>query len=293
VERPPAWAAVAARLGTELGEPVRHVEALGRPRPGRAVWAAEAQGLGALVVKARHGDRAGEKTRWCAEHLPLLRARGYPAPEIVWHGFLEAGWHVAVQRRLPGTPLRSLEPPLLEALLELVELQADAGVDPVVRDFAAYQAYVLFDGWDHVWRDAETASLEARRLCVRLRRWLRPVHGRRLDARDFAHNDLNLTNVLVEGTTITGVVDWDEFGLNSRAVDLTALAFDCTRLGSDAAAEKLLRRIVELDGEDGLRCAVGYRLLSHVAARARRRDPEGVCESVGAAERLLDTLDAR
>jgi hypothetical protein len=293
VERPPAWAAVAARLGAELGEPVRRVRALGHERPRRAVWAAETDGLGELVVKARLGDRADEKTRWCVEHLPLLRARGYPAPEFVWHGFLEAGWHVAVQRRLRGTPLRSLEPSLLDALLELVELQADAGVDAGGRDFAAYQAYVLFDGWDHVWRDAETASLEARRLCVRLRRWLRPVRGHRLEARDFAHNDLNLTNVLVEGTTITGVVDWDEFGLNSRTVDLTALAFDCVRLGSGAAAETLLRRIVELDGEDGLRCAVGYRLLTHVAARARRLDPEGVRESVDAAERLLDALDAR
>jgi hypothetical protein len=271
---------------------MRRVEALGRPRPERAVWAAEADGLGPLVVKARGGERADEGARWCAACLPLLRARGYPAPELVWHGFLDAVWHVAVQRRLPGAPLRALEPPLLDRLLELVELQADAGVDVAGRDFAAYQSYVLFDGWDHVWRHAETASLEARRLCVRLRRWLRPVRGHRLEARDFAHNDLNLTNVLADGATITGVVDWDEFGLNSRAADLAALAFDCVRIGDGPAAEALVSRIVEIAGEPGLRCLVAYRLIGHVASRARRGDPVGAQESVRAAGRFLDTLDA-
>ena len=223
----PAWDAVAACLAAGLGEPVRCVEALGQPRPGRAVWAAESDGRGPLVVKARRGELA------------------------------------------------------------------DAGFDTVERDFAAYQSHVLFDGWDHVWRDAETASLQARRLCVRLRRWLRPVWGHRLEARDFAHNDLNLTNVLVEGGTITGVVDWDTGGLNSRAVDLTALAFDCVLLEDGATADALAKRIVELVGEDGLRCVVAYRLVSHVASRARRGELGGVSESAAAGGRFLDALGAR
>lgn len=200
---------------------------LGRPRADRRTWAAEAEGLGELVVKARRGDRADEKTRWSAEHLPLLARRGYPAPEIVWHGSLADDWHVVVQRRLPGAPLRSLAPPLL-----------------------------------------------------------------RLPPTDFAHNDLNLTNVLSDGETVTGVVDWDEFGLNTRAADLTALAFDCELLGDIAAVGKLVARIVEIAGEEGLRCLVSYRVVSHIAARARRREREGVAESVVAARRLLDRLGA-
>jgi aminoglycoside phosphotransferase (APT) family kinase protein len=31
------------------------------------------------------------------------------------------------------------------------------------------------------------------------------------------HNDLNLSNILTDGARITEVVDWDEFGLGSRA----------------------------------------------------------------------------
>jgi hypothetical protein len=87
-----AWSDVEARLAAQLGVPISYVETLGQPRPRRLTWAAEAEPLGAVVVKARLGDRADEKTEWCATNLPLLGARGYPVPEIVWHGFLGSGW---------------------------------------------------------------------------------------------------------------------------------------------------------------------------------------------------------
>jgi aminoglycoside phosphotransferase (APT) family kinase protein len=170
-----------------------------------------------------------------------------------------------------------------------VELQADAGVAPDGRDFGEYQSLVLFDGWDHVWRDAAAADA---RLSARLRDWLRPSHGYRLPARDFAHNDLNLTNVLTDGERITGVVDWDEFGLNTRAVDLAAIAFDLERLAlaDESTVEDVLGRIVGVSGEDGARCAVTYRAIALVAALARRGEP--VEAASAATNRILDRLGA-
>jgi Phosphotransferase enzyme family len=95
-------------------------------------WAALAPRTGAIVVKIRHGDRAYEKTQWCAAHLPALEARGYPVPAILWHGMISGQWHVTVQNRLRGRPLYPLDGPLdgamLDALLRLVELQADARI---------------------------------------------------------------------------------------------------------------------------------------------------------------------
>jgi len=194
-------------------------------------WAARAQDTGPIVVKIRHGDRAYEKTQWCAAHLPVLGARGYPVPAILWHGLISADWHVTVQNRLPGRPVFvpgvAVDGPMLDALLHLVELQADAGIPAVDHDFTGYVANVLFDDWDDVWADAARACAAAGPLCARLRRWLEPAWGLRLPPVDFAHNDLNLSNVLSDGARITGVVDWDEFGLGSRALDLVALAFDC------------------------------------------------------------------
>ncbi|HTR91780.1 MAG TPA: phosphotransferase [Trebonia sp.] len=80
---------------------------------------------------------------------------------------------------------------------------------------------------DEVRADAPRAGPAAGLLCTRIRDWLRPVWGLRLPPADFAHNDLNLSNILTDGERITGVIDWDEFGLGSRALDLIVLALDC------------------------------------------------------------------
>jgi aminoglycoside phosphotransferase (APT) family kinase protein len=200
--------------------------------------------------------------------------------------------YVVAEERLPGSPLQALDATRLAELSALVELQADAGLPADERNFAAYEANVLFDGWDHVWRDAERASPAAARLCSRLRRWLVPVWGCRLPAPDFAHEDLNLSNVLSDGTRITGVVDWDEAGLNSRAIDLTTLAFECRRLGRDEAVEPILERVIGIAGEEGLRCHVAYRAIGHLAGVHRRARPDEAAAAVAVAEWLLDTLGA-
>jgi hypothetical protein len=84
------WTRVARRLACELPQPLERGEPLGRSRGGRATWAAHAGEAGSVVIKARsESDRASEKTAWCAVHLPLLARRGYPIPEILWHGALD------------------------------------------------------------------------------------------------------------------------------------------------------------------------------------------------------------
>ena len=295
----PAWREVRLLVARELGEPVFDAEPLVPARRSGMTWAARAQRTGAIVVKVRHGDRAEEKTRWCAAHLPALGARGYPVPAILWHGMISAGWHVTVQNRLPGRPLFApgvaLDGPMLDAVLCLVELQADAGIPAGGRDFAGYVANVLFDDWDQVWADAPRACAAAGPLCARLRRWLQPVWGLRLPPADYAHNDLNLSNVLSDGARVTGVVDWDEFGLGSRALDLVALALDCERCGDHAAADHLLARAAHVAGDDGLRCLVSYRVIGGLAVFTHERQAYG--NSAGDAEcaaisAILDRLQA-
>jgi aminoglycoside phosphotransferase (APT) family kinase protein len=262
-------------------------------------WGARAQLTGAIVVKIRHGDRAEDKTRWCAAHLPALGARGYPVPAILWHGMISDHWHVTIQSRLPGRSLFALDSavdgPMADALLRLVELQADAGIPAGNRDFTGYVANVLFDDWDNVWADAPRACAAAGPLCARLRRWLEPVWGLRLPPADYAHNDLNLSNILTDGTTITGVVDWDEFGLGSRGLDLIALALDCERRCHPAAADRLLARAAQVAGSEGLRCLTSYRILGGLATCTRERQAYG--NSLGdaecaAASAILDRLQA-
>jgi hypothetical protein len=116
------WRQVHVLVARELGEPVYDARPLTPPRTSRMTWAALAQTIGAIVVKARYGDRANEKTQWCASHLPALEARGYPVPTILWHGMVSAQWHVTVLNRLPGRPLDALDGPMLDTALRLVEL---------------------------------------------------------------------------------------------------------------------------------------------------------------------------
>src|SRR5262245_47967183 len=281
-----------ARIERELGEPVYDARRLTPPKVSRATWAVRTRGLGELVVKVRHGDRADEKTEWCASRLPLLGARGYPVPEFVWHGPLGGDWHVAVQKRLPGRPVRSLTGPLLDALLDLVERQAGAGIGAEDRDFAGYVANVLFDDWDEVWDDAPRSCPAAGPLCERIRGWLRPVWGLRLPPADFTHNDLHLSNVLTDGERITGVIDWDEFGLGSRALDLIVLGFDCYRIGEHGAADRVFARAAAVAGTGGRRCLVGYRMLAHLADDRREGQPADASTATAAAfSSILDRLD--
>jgi Phosphotransferase enzyme family len=295
----PAWREVQLLVARELGEPVSGAGPLVPARRSGMTWAARAQRAGAIVAKVRHGDRADEKTQWCAAHLPALGARGYPVPAILWHGMISAQWHVTVQNRLPGRPLYALdgalEGPMLDGLLRLVELQAGAAIPAGDRDFTGNVANVLFDDWDQVWADAPRACAAAGPLCARLRRWLQPVWGLRLPAADYAHNDLNLSNVLTDGAMITGVVDWDEFGLGSRALDLVALAFDGERRGDHAAADRLLARAAQVAGGDGLRCLVSYQIIGGLAVFTHERQAYGNSlgdEECAAESAILDRLQA-
>lgn len=282
---PPAWDEVAARLTHVLGEPVSGGLPLTPGWSSRMTWAAHGERAGSLVVKVRSGERAYEKTAWCAARLPLLAARGYPVPAIIWHGMARDQWHVTVQNRLPGYRVATLDGRLLEEVLLLVERQAGAAIPADGRDFTSYIANVLFDDWDQVWADATRA---AGPLCARIRRWLQPVWGLRLPPDDYAHNDLNLSNILTDGEKITGVVDWDEFGLGSRALDLIALALDCQQRGAHAAAARLLARAASAVGTAGLRCLVSYRALAGLAEDIREgQPPQAEIQAISA---ILDQL---
>ena len=287
---PPAWNEVAARLARVLGEPVSGGLPLTPGWSSRMTWAARGERTGPLVVKARRGERAYQKTAWCAARLPLLGARGYPVPAIIWHGMARGQWHLTVQSRLPGHPVTMLDERLLEEVLQLVERQAGAGIPAGGRDFTSYIANVLFDDWDQVWADAARAGAAAGPLCARIRRWLRPAWGLRLPPADYAHNDLNLSNILTDGEKISGVVDWDEFGLGSRALDLITLALDCQRRGARAAAGRLLAAAESAAGGAGLRCLVSYRALAVLAEDAREDYPAQA--EIQAISAVLDGLRA-
>jgi aminoglycoside phosphotransferase (APT) family kinase protein len=172
-----------------------------------------------------------------------------------------------------------------------VERQAGAAIPAEDRDFAGYVANVLFDDWDEVWDDAPRSCPAAGPLCERIRGWLQPVWGLRLPPADFTHNDLHLSNVLTDGERITGVIDWDEFGLGSRALDLVVLGFDCFRIGQQRAADRVLAQAAAVAGTGGRRCLVSYRMLAHLADDRREGQPADASTATTAVfSAILDRL---
>jgi hypothetical protein len=77
--------------------------------------------MGALVVKVRHGDRAGEKTDWCAARLPLLGTR---ALDLVVLGFdcFRIGGQRAAGRLFAQTAAASVT--VFSAILDRLEAQS-------------------------------------------------------------------------------------------------------------------------------------------------------------------------
>jgi aminoglycoside phosphotransferase (APT) family kinase protein len=179
---------------------------------------------------------------------------------------------VVVQTWLPGEAPDMLDDPTLDALLSLVERQHDPDLAPGGWDVSWWLAAVLFDGWERWWDRSLDAAPET---AMRLRSFLEPVWGHRLPVEDVAHGDLNLSNVLVRGGAITGVVDWDAVGSGSRAVDLGSLllGWQRLRLAGRAAPEgggRLVDRIVEISGDASLRCVIAYGAVARLALTAQR-----------------------
>jgi Ser/Thr protein kinase RdoA (MazF antagonist) len=273
------WQQVAELIRSARGWSLRPLARLGHPREDRRTWLADGE-TGEVVVKLSANPFAPERAAWAGEALSLLRRRSMPVPEPLWSGRLNEQWFAVVQSRLPGEPVNTLDASLLNQLLGMVELQADPDLMPGGWDVSWWVGAVVFEGWEGWWEGAERASPQT---TERLRALLEPAMGYRLPVEDVVHGDLNLSNVLAHDGVITGVVDWDHVGLGSRALDVASLLFDWHRLlladetGLAAdGGERLVRRIVEIAGQPGLRCTITYGAIARLALSAKREESDQI-----------------
>jgi aminoglycoside phosphotransferase (APT) family kinase protein len=103
--------------------------------------------------------------------------------------------------------------------------------------------------------------------------------------------------VLAEHGVISGVVDWDDLGVGCRTTDLAGLLFEWyrLRLAGEAAlapegAERLVGRIVEIAGDQGLRCVVGYGAMVRLGLAAQRNQSDALQTWRHVTEAVLDFL---
>jgi hypothetical protein len=188
--------------------------------------------------------------------VDALRPLGYPVPRYVAWG---DGYHV--QEELPGEPAGdwgAASPAVTARLLELNDLQRGCAIDDD-RSWPADVAESVLVGFsDYAVVGTLERHSDATRELLRLCRRAVERHAARLDKRDdIVHWDFTLTNVLVEGDTVTGVIDWGGTRSGDRMFDLATLVYY-----GRGYTENLRARVVEEIGEEGLSV-----YLAHMAVR--------------------------
>lgn len=132
---------------------------------------------------------------FAAANLPRLRERGYPAPTLLAYGPIGTDRGFAVFEHLDGEPPEELDEGLLDQLLELNDLQADAQVDAPNRNGSWWIRATLFDEHAGMFEKAAGASASSARLMRRLAEISRPACDHEMLRNDFVHGDFGPHNV--------------------------------------------------------------------------------------------------
>ncbi|MBW3589759.1 MAG: aminoglycoside phosphotransferase family protein [Actinobacteria bacterium] len=249
------------------------------------------------VVKIAGNDDSREKMVFCAAYLPMLKERGYPVPALVAHGPLREEMWFSVFEYLKGDPPKELDEQLLDQLQQLVELQADAGVDAPHRNWSWWVRETFFEGYRGWFAKARAASEASARLMESLTNLASDARGQEMHSRDFVHGDFGPHNVIVSDGRITGVLDWMNFGIGNRAIDLGEVLVAWVLLRDEErpvpfdGGHRLVQRILELAGEKGLLQIVAYQLMAGIAFWGSKGASETVERWVRAGNTIIEDLD--
>ncbi|MBR7834758.1 phosphotransferase [Actinospica durhamensis] len=188
-----------------------------------------------------------------------LRALGYPAPATKLA--VQVGDAVVtVQELVPGAKIDRLDLPLLERVLAVHGLQADALAGR--EDVPAYPLYLREDGPGYCLHEPlrrfsrSTAELE-RRIAA-----FGAGHPDRLPGDGAVHGDFHPGNILAADGRITGVVDWDGAARGDHRFDLVVLRFGLHPDHADRAVVERLDALI-----DALPASVAGPAWAHMSLR--------------------------
>lgn len=181
------------------------------------------------VLKWRPGAGALGQLRFARVVTMRLRQLRYPAPAYRMIGTAQSGAYW-LQTALPGRPmahLARLTPHLLSRLLALHEIHTGRAPANSLDVWPGEVVHtVLLGGDGYCLHQALREHSTATRDLLRTLQALVVEHRAALPLRqDIVHFDFQPMNVLVEGDTISGVVDWDGARAGDAAFDLATLLF--------------------------------------------------------------------
>lgn len=178
------------------------------------------------VLKWRPGTESLDQLRFARTATTQLRRRHYPAP--AYHAIGTAlGGVYSLQTVLPGQPMLQLQPSFLSSLLALHDRQrgqAPATSPQVWPEEVLRTVLIGGDGYC-LHQSLREHSVATRDLLQTLQALVTTYRSAIPARRDLVHFDFQPANLLVEGTTITGVVDWEGVRVGDAAFDLATLLF--------------------------------------------------------------------
>jgi aminoglycoside phosphotransferase len=253
------------------------------------------EGVGAWEVEVTDGRRAVLKIddgphldfERAARTCDALRARGYPAPRSFRTGAIDDA-RFGINELLPGTQLDAVGIVHVARVVELVDLQRDLGL-PGRRPWIDEMVTSVTEGRvGYCEHGAMTAhSTETRALLDRVRRVAGETRDLDVATDDVVHTDFCNANMLVDGDSITGIVDWEGSTSGDAAFDLVTQALYAHEVRDallESARSRTDPRALHLYAAHMVLRQVDWSLRHHGAAEARWYIDAGVSllEAVGA-----------
>lgn len=228
-----------------------------------------------------------ERARAVTDRLATLAV---PVPRYLLIGTFPEGTTYWLQTALPGSPPAPLHLSLehVRQLLDLNERQAGQALSSE-QDWSWYVRAAVFAG-ESGWSDTlQQHSPETRALLLRLEGVTAGKETCVSRTTDLVHGDLALTNVLVVGDTVTGIVDWDAAGCGDRALDLSKLLFYSYE--HEPVRTLLWRRLSAVSGPDALVVYLAYNILAQLDWSIRHHSPVAVRGWVAKASFILKEIE--
>jgi thiamine kinase-like enzyme len=215
-----------------------------------------------------------------------LKTLGYPAPTYAFLGSTDRGTY-SVQSELPG---QTTQPTVegIQSLLGFIELQKGQAISEVSgQDWVWYISDVVFRGESGHVRAMMQFGPQTSALVSEVEGLVSGLQGKMLPKTDLVHGDMSIGQVLFQGTTVSGVVDWDQAGYGDRTYDLTALWYSI--LDFPEPRDAVMKHLLEVSDLDSVKIYAAYKMLSMVAWHINKVGGD-VDKAVAQARSALDLL---